>query len=143
MKKGIDFVGIFVTGICHDGGGKILYRRRGPGARDEQGKWDVGAGGALEHGETIDECLTREIKEETEADVLQKTYLGYNESFRLMDGQKIHWIGFYFKCLIDPGQVVIDGKDECDAFTWSSYHEPQQPTMMGYEEEYEKFKDKF
>ena len=38
MKKGIDFVGIFVTGICHDGNGNILNRRRGPGTRDEIGK---------------------------------------------------------------------------------------------------------
>ena len=143
MKKGIDFVGIFVTGICHDANGKILYRRRGPGARDEQGQWDVGAGGALEHGEKIEECLVREIKEEIGADVIEKEYLGYHESFRTINDKELHWIGFYFKCLIDPNQVVIDDKEECDAFVWSSYHEPQQPTMMGYEEEYEKFKRNF
>jgi len=143
MKKGIDHIGIFTSGILHDGKGNILYRRRGPGARDEKGKWDVGAGGSLEFGETIENCLVREIQEEVGVGILEMEYLGKREVFRNLDGKDTHWIGFYYKCLIDPSQARISEDEECDAMEWGSFHEPRQPRMMGQEEVYEMFKDKF
>lgn len=143
MKKGIDCVGIFVSGICHDGKGNILYRRRGPGARDEIGKWDVGAGGSLEFGETIETCLEREIVEEVGVEILQKEYLGMREAFRTLSGNKTHWVGFYYKCLIDPKKARISEDEECDAMVWDSFHKPQSPRMLGQEEVYEMFKHKF
>ena len=40
MKKGIDCIGIYVVGVCHDGQGNVLYMRRSEKARDEHGKWN-------------------------------------------------------------------------------------------------------
>lgn len=82
MKPGKDFVRIFVCGICHDGEGNVLYMKRSQKARDEQGNWNIGAGGTLELGETLDACLSREVKEETDADIIEKEYLGHREIFR-------------------------------------------------------------
>lgn len=143
MKKGIDYVGIFVSGICHDGEGKILYRRRGPGARDEQGKWDPGAGGALEVGETIEDCLKRELQEEVGTQPKEFEFLGYMEKFRNLNGKETHWLGFYFKCLIDPQTVVNDEQLECDEMKWASFHDHQSPMMTGFSDTYEKFKNRF
>ena len=42
--------------------GKVLLTRRGPGEK-LAGFWEF-PGGKIEHGETYQECLTREIKEE-------------------------------------------------------------------------------
>jgi 8-oxo-dGTP pyrophosphatase MutT (NUDIX family) len=143
MKKGIDYVGIFVTAMLHDGEGNILWRRRGAGAFDERGKWEPGAGGTLEHGETLLEGMKREVKEETGADVLDSQYLGHFESFRELDGGSTHWIGFYYKCLVDPKQVALPDEEEADALEWGSYHDAPQPTMQHFEEEYNYFKKFF
>ena len=143
MKKGIDFVGIFVTGICHDGNGKILYRRRGPGARDEIGKWDPGVGGGLEHGETIEDCLNREMQEEIGTRPIEYEFLGHMEKFRTFDGVETHWLGFYFKCLIDPLAVKEVDNEESDQMVWASFHDHQSPMMTGFPDTYAKFKDKF
>ena len=143
MKKGIDCVGVYVSGICHDGKGKILYRRRGPGARDEIGKWDLGAGGSLDFGETIEECLEREVKEEVSVDILEKEYLGVYETFRNLNGHDTHWVGVYYKCLIDPTQAKIPANEESDKMVWASIHDHQSPMMIGSEIVYEKFKHHF
>ena len=143
MKKGIDYVGVFVTGICHDGNGKILYRRRGPGARDEVGKWDPGVGGALDHGETIEECLKREMREEIGTEPLNYEFLGHLEKFRTLDDISTHWLGFYYKCLINPADVVEDNKEESDLMLWDSFHNHQTPMMIGFDGTYENFRHKF
>jgi len=143
MKKGIDYVGIFVSGICHDGKGNILYRRRGPGARDEQGKWDPGAGGALEVGESITDCLFRELNEEIGTEPLEIEYIGHMEKFRNLNGVDTHWIGFYFKCLVDPTKVKLTNEDECDKMIWASFHDHQSPMMNGFADTYTRLKDKF
>ena len=143
MKKGIDYVGVFVTGICHDGNGNILYRRRGPGARDEQGKWDLGVGGALEHGETIEDCLKREMLEEIGTGPIDFKFLTHMEKFRTLDGRSTHWLGFYYKCLIDPTLVVVTDNEETDEMVWASIHEHPSPMQMGFPDNYAKFKDKF
>ncbi len=143
MKKGIDCVGIFATGICHDGKGHILYRRRGVGARDEHGKWDPGVGGALELGETLELCLVREMKEEISTIPIEFEFLGHIEKFRNLNGIETHWLGFYYKCLINPHDVVIGDAQECDVFVWASFHDHQSPMMTGFENTYAKFKEYF
>ena len=143
MKKGIDFVWVFVTGICHDGNGKILYRRRGPGARDEIGKWDPGVGGGLDHGETIEECLKREMQEEIGTEPIEYEFLGHMEKFRTLDGVATHWLGFYYKCLINPTLVLEMPNEETDQMTWASFDHHQSPMMTGFSDTYAKFKDKF
>ncbi len=143
MIKGIDYVGVFVTGICHDGNGKILYRRRGPGARDEIGKWDPGVGGGLDHGETIEECLKREMQEEIGTEPIEYEFLGHMEKFRTLDGVATHWLGFYFKCLIDPTLVLEMPNEETDKMIWAPFHEHQSPMMTGSSDTYAKFKDNF
>ncbi len=45
MKKGVDYPGISIVFLCHDGDGSVLMSRRGLACRDEQGKWDIGEGG--------------------------------------------------------------------------------------------------
>ena len=54
MQKGLDFIGVSVVYFCHDGKGNILMQKRGVKARDENGNWDIGAGG-MELGDSIEE----------------------------------------------------------------------------------------
>ena len=50
--------------VIHDGRGRIFVQRRGEGRSLFPGAWDL-VGGHLEPGETILECLAREVGEET------------------------------------------------------------------------------
>ena len=74
MKQGFDNIGVSVVYFCHDGQGKVLMAQRSQNARDEQGRWDIGGGG-VEFGDTIENTLRKEIKEEYNADVLSFEFL--------------------------------------------------------------------
>ena len=64
MKRGIDYIGVAVVAICHDGKGKYLFEYRSDKCRDEHFTWsNVGSGG-VKHGETLEEALFREVEEE-------------------------------------------------------------------------------
>src|SRR3989344_4695963 len=92
MIAGIDYTGITVSFLCHDGEGNFLLHKRSQHTRDEHGKWDWG-GGKLEFGETIQEGLAREIKEEYGCNIVS-----VDEAFPptvwngVAAGRKSHWI---------------------------------------------------
>ncbi len=142
MKAGIDHIGIFVVGILHDGKGNVLYMRRSEKARDEHNKWNIGAGGTLEVGESLEECLRREVKEEAGADIGTVQYLGYRELMRENNDQKTHWLGHYYKVLVNPVEVKIM-EDACDGILWKSFHDMPTPMISLYDDTYEKFKHHF
>ncbi len=135
-------MGIFTAGICSDGKGNVLFRKRGAGARDEQGKWDPGAGGSLDCGETLEACLIRELQEEINTTPLSIEFLGMMEKFRVLDGLDTHWLGFYYKCLVDPQKVQIEGR-EADEMIWLPFDEYPEPMMVGFEDVYKQFKQYF
>lgn len=68
LRRGIDFIGVTCVFLCHDGGGKFVLQKRSAKCRDEQGRWDPG-GGALEHGESFEDAIRREVHEEYCTDV--------------------------------------------------------------------------
>ena len=94
--KGKEFIGNSVVFFCHDGKGKFLMHKRSVNARDEQGKWDIGAG-SMEFGDSVETTLRKEIKEEYSCDVLSFEFLGYREIFREQNGHPTHWMSLDFK----------------------------------------------
>lgn len=105
MKQGVDYPGVTICFFCHDGKGNFIMAKRSKNARDEHGKWDIGAGG-LELGFSVEETLRKEIKEEYCTDVLSFAFLGYREIHREYNGKPTHWIALDFKVLIDPEKVA-------------------------------------
>ena len=104
FKKGTDFVGISVVFFCHDGKGRCVIAKRGNDARDEHGKWDIGAG-SVEFGNTIEDTLHREIKEEYCTDIIDFEFLGYRSVIRGHSAGKTHWVTLDFKVLVNPEMV--------------------------------------
>ena len=83
------------------------------------------------------------MQEEIGVGPIEFEFLGHMEKFRTFDGVETHWLGFYFKCLIDPAQVVVTDNEETDQMVWASFDEHQSPLMTGSTDTYAKFKDKF
>jgi 8-oxo-dGTP pyrophosphatase MutT (NUDIX family) len=117
MQKGVDFIGVCVVYICHDGQGNFLFQQRGQNCRDEQGRWDVGGGG-VEFGDTVENTLKKEIMEEYCTDVLQSEFLGYRDVHRKNDDKKTHWIALDFKVLVDREKVKNGEPHKFDNIGW-------------------------
>lgn len=72
--------------------------------------WTI-PGGSIESGETIDQAVIREIKEETNMKVLKHKFLGYIEFIDL--DKKIPTIQTRSVCIVEPyGEFVTDPDDD-------------------------------
>jgi ADP-ribose pyrophosphatase YjhB (NUDIX family) len=117
MKKGVDYTGVTIVYICHDGEGNFVMCKRSVNCRDEHGRWDIGGGG-LEFGDTVENTLKNEIKEEYCTDILDYEYLGYRDVHREHEGVKTHWIALDFKVLIDKEKVKNGEPHKFDEIGW-------------------------
>lgn len=116
--KGRSFTGITTVFICHDGKGNILLSQRSNKTRDEHGRWDVGAGG-LKFGQTLEENLRREIKEEYNFSPLSIEFVGYSDAFRTgSDGEPTHWLPMYFAVHVNPKELRINEPEMIDDHGW-------------------------
>lgn len=120
LKKGTDCIGIALVFFCHDGACRFVMHKRGQNTRDEQGRWDIG-GGALEYGDTVEETLRREVKEEYGTDVLNFEFLGYRDVHRVHAGEPTHWVALDFKVRVDPEQVKNGEPHKFDAVEWFTF----------------------
>lgn len=140
-KKGIDEIGIAVSCFCHDGKGKYLLEKRSMQARDEQGRWNPG-GGTVEFGETVEDAIRRELKEEYCVDVLGTEFLGYRDVHRTISDRKSHWILLDFKVLVNPDQARIGEPDVIDELRWVTIDDIPTPMHSFFPAYLEKYKDK-
>lgn len=126
MKKGIDYVGVTVSFLCHDGKGNVLLNKRSVNCRDEHGRWD-GGGGGLEFGDTVEDTLRREIKEEYNADVQEFEFLGYRDVLRTQQDRQTHWLSLDFWVLVDRQQVKNNEPHKFDALEWFRLDDLPEP----------------
>jgi 8-oxo-dGTP diphosphatase len=117
MKIGVDHIGVGVVYFCHDGQGNFLLNKRSRNAKDEQGRWDCG-GGALEHGESWEEGLRREVMEEYCADVKDFKFIKAVNVIRQNGSEKTHWIALIYSVLVDPNQVKNGEPEKHDEIGW-------------------------
>ena len=92
--------------------------KRSKNCRDEQGRWDNGAG-ALEHGDSVEQTVRREVKEEYGADVQELIFTGYLDVHRkLAGGRSTHWICIMHAAKVDPKQVKNNEPYKMDEIGW-------------------------
>jgi len=127
MQKGIDYIGVSVIFIIHDGQGKIFMHKRSNQCRDEHGRWDFGGGG-LEYGETFEEGVRRELLEEFGVEPVAIEYLGSRSLIRTFeDRTKVHWVPNYHLVQVDPAQVKIMEPHKVEGVGWFAPHELPGP----------------
>jgi nucleoside triphosphatase len=79
-------------------------------------------GGHIELGETIEQALIREIKEETNLDIYDIEFLIFQEFiFDKTFWQKGHYIFFDHACKTDSTDVILN--DEAEEYIWVSIEE--------------------
>ena len=117
MKKGIDYPGVAIVFLCHDGKGNFLLNKRSASCRDEHGRWDCGGGG-LDIDCTVKETLKKEIQEEYRTKILKYEFLGYRDVHRSQGKSNSHWIALDFKVLVDRELVEIGEPNKFDEIDW-------------------------
>ncbi|MCK5474347.1 MAG: NUDIX domain-containing protein [Candidatus Aenigmarchaeota archaeon] len=83
------------------------------------GKYIV-PGGHIEIGETMEEALKREIKEETNLDIKDIEFFMIQEGTNMKDtgfNTEKHFIFIDFLCKANPGKVILETR-EAEDFTW-------------------------
>lgn len=141
MERGIDYIGISVSYLCHDGKGNYVMNKRGVNCRDEHGTWDFG-GGSVEFGDTLEATLHKEIKEEYGATVKRRKYLGHIESFREHEGKKTHWIHFHYLVQVDREEVINGEPHKFDDIGWFRLDALPTPLHSGIPEALAQYKER-
>ena len=141
LVKGVDYTGISIVYLCHDGKGNIIMAKRSKNARDEQGRWDIGGGG-LELHDTVENTLKKEIKEEYGTDVLEFEFLGYRDVHRENKGVATHWIALDFKVLIDPKKVKNGEPHKFDEIAFFRFDNLPTPTHSQFPQFLKQYKQK-
>ncbi len=131
MIPGIDYTGIGVSFLCHDGAGNILLSQRSERCRDEHHCWEAG-GGKLEYGEDPREAVLREIREEYGVEGIIDRALPAVSLTREHQGKPTHWITLPFVVRV-PREGVKNGEPEfISELGWFSLDALPQPLHTGF-----------
>ena len=141
MKKGFDYIGVGICAFCHDGKGNVVLVKRSNNARDEHGRWDI-VGGGIEFGDTVEDTVHKEIKEELDTEVLGYEFLGYFDAHREYEGKQTHWVQLAFKVLINRERARIAEPHKFDDIGWFTLDALPSPMHSQFPKFFQKFKDK-
>src|SRR5688572_19885791 len=116
MQKGKHYIGVGVGVMIFNHKGEVLFTKRGRGAKNERGHWEI-PGGDVEFGETLATAAVRETYEELGVKGVVVKQLLAIDHFIPKEGQ--HWVAVPFIVKIKPGQTPkIMEPHKCDAIGW-------------------------
>lgn len=145
MKPGIDYIGVSVPFYCHDGQGNFLLHKRSDKCRDEKGRWDFG-GGRVEFGETLEEAVLREVKEEYGVEGKIEEQLPAHSLLRTEDGTKTHWLIVSHIVKVERNEVINNDPEKISEIGWFKLDKLPEPlhsgaryTLVRYESKFKRF----
>jgi ADP-ribose pyrophosphatase YjhB (NUDIX family) len=110
FKNHPDYLGAF--GFLETEEGVLVVSNRRVIDGVEAAVWDL-PGGGVEKGETLEEALVREMREETALDVAVREMLFVAEGERLRDGRRIGvWRSFFFRIEQLGGTIDLSGEPD-------------------------------
>lgn len=135
-RRGVDYIGVTCVFFCHDGNGRFLLHKRSDNCRDEQGRWDCGAG-ALKFGENFEIGVKREIKEEYNTDVVDLKHIATTNILRERDGENTHWVALVFAAQVVPEQATINDPPYMDEIGWFTKENLPEPLHSQFHKHFE------
>lgn len=120
---GKDHIGVGVGALIFNDEGHLLLALRGKKAKNEQGKWEI-PGGSVEFGETIEEALKREIKEELDIEIEVTEMLQLCN--HIIPDEDQHWVSPTYICKITEGEPKIMEPEKCDEVGWFSLEDAEK-----------------
>lgn len=142
MKKGIDYIGVAVAFICHDGQGNFLMHKRSENCRDEHHKWDNGGGG-VKFGEHPEEALWRELQEEYGCAGVIDEALPVRSRIRQHGDVATHWVTFPYIVRVNRDEVKMNEPDMMTEIGWFRLDDLPQPLHSIVEKQFQEWKDIF
>jgi len=118
MKPGKDFIG-FGCGalIVNDKNQILLIRRTEKCQGGLKGIWSR-PGGAVEFGETVEQAIKREIKEELNIDIELFGKNTFHEDIVIKDEEKRHWVTYGPFAKIISGELKNMEPEKHDKLEW-------------------------
>ena len=123
MKKGVDYIGVGVGAAIFNNEGKLFVTKRGEKAKNERGKWEI-PGGGVEFGETFEQAIKREIKEEVGVEIEVLKLLGICN--HIIREEKQHWVSPTYICRIVKGEPKILEPEKCTEIGWFTIEEAEK-----------------
>lgn len=123
FKIGREVIGVGAGALLLNEKKQVLLSLRGPLAKNERGKWEI-PGGQVEFGETLEEGLKREVKEELgiEIEIVEMLDV-YNH---ILPDEHQHWVSPTFVCRIVKGKPTIMEPGKSDRVAWFSIEEAER-----------------
>jgi len=110
--------------------GKYLLVRRNPKKYPEVGpKWDI-VGGRIDPGSPLLESLKREVKEETQLDLVDEPKLVAAQDILRVPGK--HVVRLTYVGTINGEPVIDEEHDECKWFTMEEMKQMSEDELDGY-----------
>jgi len=117
-KKGVDYIGVSAGALILNDRGEIFLSKRSMNTKNERGCWET-PGGSVEFGETLEECVRREIMEEYGAEIEILEQWPAEDHIIPTDGQ--HWVATTFLAKFKPSEEPrVMEPDKCDGIGWFS-----------------------
>jgi ADP-ribose pyrophosphatase len=117
MKPGIDYVGVGCGCVIINDKNEVLLVKRSNQSKMEPGLWSR-PGGTVEFGETVEEALKREIKEELDIEIEILSFLEHTNNIMVEDGIKKHWLAMGFLARIKSGELKNMEPHKHDDVRW-------------------------
>jgi 8-oxo-dGTP diphosphatase len=119
MKPGIDHIGVGCGCIIFNDKNEILLLKRSKNSKTDREMWSR-PGGTVEFGETIEDALIREIKEETNLDIKIIKPLDITNDLKQEDGMLKHWIAIGFLGKVIGGELKNMEPNKHEEVSWFS-----------------------
>jgi 8-oxo-dGTP diphosphatase len=113
--------------------GKLLALKRSDKSFSRPGAWDF-PGGNLEFGEDVEECILREIKEETNLKV--KNLQSLHIISEIDEKKNIFWVEICYLCDYGKGEIKLS--DEHSEYKWLKKNEFLKLKSADYLKEFAK-----
>lgn len=120
-------VGAFII----DSEDRIFLGKRSKSVDLNPGRWES-SGGKVEFGETLTECLQREIREEHGVEIAVGEMIGIVEY--IVPDKNQHWVGPAYVCKITSGTPRIMEPDKCEQIGWFTLEEALQLPLTPFAE---------